>query len=228
MKVISSLVVILVGILFLQIGCNPDEETPSNVVKDIDGNVYHSITIGSQTWLAENLSVVHYRNGDPVPNITDGNQWGLLTTGAYCDYNNNTANVTDYGRLYNAYAVQDSRNLAPKGWHIATHAEYQALEEYLGGLTIAGGKMKETGTKHWLTPNKGATNSSGFSALPGGYRGWSNGIFASLGERGGWWTTTDEASSAVYGRFLYFDQESSYVTWGYRHVGMSVRCVKDN
>ena len=155
--------------------CGPETGT----VTDIDGNTYQTVKIGDQWWMAENLKVTCYRNGDAIPNITDGTTWASLSTGAYCEYNNDINNVATYGRLYNWYAVTDSRNIAPAGWHVPSDAEWKQLEMYLGMSqseadatgwrgTDEGGKLKEVGTMHWNSPNTGATNESGFTALPGG------------------------------------------------------------
>lgn len=153
----------------------------TGTVTDIDGNIYQTIKIGTQWWMAENLKVTHYRNGDSIPNVTDETAWSNLTTGAYGNYNNDDDISNTYANLYNWYAVNDSRNIAPIGWHIPTDAEWQTLVDYLGGESVAGSKMKETGTEHWRSPNVGTTNESGFSALPGDYRGIS-GKYYSVGE----------------------------------------------
>jgi len=132
--------------------------------------ILSSVQIGNQTWTLKNLDVSTYRNGDPIPQVQDNTAWANLSTGAWCYYLNNTANGTIYGKLYNWYAVNDPRGLAPNGYHIPTDAEWTTLTTYLGGSTLAGGKMKEAGSSHWLSPNTGATNSSGFKGLPGGFR----------------------------------------------------------
>ena len=145
----------------------------TDFVTDIDSNVYHAVTIGTQVWTTENLKVTHYRNGDQIPNITDDTQWSILTTGAYCNFNNDLNYVTSYGRLYNWYAVDDSRNIAPDGWHVPSHTEWQTLIDYLGGEDSAGVKMREIGQEHWhwVEGNQTiATNESGFLALPAGER----------------------------------------------------------
>ena len=227
MKTIFKICFVLSIIVLVSAGCDETVDIPVSTIKDIDGNVYHTAKIGDQEWLVENLRVVHYRNGDSIPNIENGTQWGQLTTGAYCDYNNAAAFAKTYGRLYNAYAVIDARNIAPEGWHVATHADYLALEEYLGGVDTAGGKMKEEGTAHWSSPNTGATNSSGFKGLPGGYRSRAIGIFSGLNDLGCWWTSTEYDADNMYARFLNFDQGVSNVTWAYRYIGMSVKCLKD-
>ncbi|MCK4639963.1 MAG: fibrobacter succinogenes major paralogous domain-containing protein [Candidatus Marinimicrobia bacterium] len=197
-------------------------------VADIDGNTYQTVLIGNQRWMAENLKVTHYRNGDAIPNVTDAPEWSNLTTGAYCNYDNDANNAVTYGSLYNWYAVNDSRNIAPEGWHVPSDVEWQTLVDYLGGYSVAGGKMKETGTTHWNSPNTGATNESGFSALPGGYRHYATGGYSALGTNGYFWSSTEEYSAYVYYWFLY--QNYSFVTqdvsfnW---QRGFSVRCVRD-
>jgi len=198
----------------------------SNTVIDIDGNVYQTITIGTQVWMAENLKVTHYRNGNAIPYVPDAGTWTNLTTGAYCNYNNDVNNVAVYGRLYNWYAVSDSRNIAPFGWHVPSDAEWDTLVVYLGGYTVAGGKMKEAGFAHWNSPNTGATNESGFSALPGGYR-YSNGSYDYVGYGAILWSSTEYGSYSAWNRHL--DCRSSGVgrVDSSMRSGFSVRCVRD-
>ncbi|MFA4907305.1 MAG: FISUMP domain-containing protein [archaeon] len=197
-------------------------------VIDIDGNVYRTVKIGNQMWMAENLRVSHYRNGDVIPNITDNMAWNNLSTGALCDYNNDVNNVVTYGRLYNWYAVNDSRNIAPTGWHVPTDAEWQTLVNYLGGesVAVAGGKMKEVGTTHWQTPNTGATNESGFSALPGGHRDGS-GAYLGIGYGGYWWSATENNSSDAWSWSLGYGYSGIYRGDYDKRYGFSVRCVGD-
>ncbi|MCB9001260.1 MAG: fibrobacter succinogenes major paralogous domain-containing protein [Bacteroidales bacterium] len=163
--------------------------TTNGTVTDIDGNTYITVTIGNQVWMAENLKTTHYNDGTAIPNVTDGNEWAALTTGAYCWYSNATAYKDTYGALYNWYAVNTGK-LAPTGWHVATDAEWTTLTTYLGGESVAGGKLKETDTTHWASPNTGATNETGFTALPGGYRG-RGGAFGGIGGYGYWWSATE-------------------------------------
>ncbi|MCD4693727.1 MAG: hypothetical protein K8R79_12490, partial [Calditrichales bacterium] len=155
-----------------------------DTVTDIDGNVYKTVKIGSQVWMAENLKVTHYRNGDLIPNVAGKSEWKNLGIGACCNYDNNAA---AYGLLYNWYAVNDSRNIAPAGWHVPAEKEWQTLIDYLGGEAVAGGKMKERGTAHWKRPNTGATNSSGFSALSSCYRN-DKGTFYGIGNEADYWS----------------------------------------
>ncbi len=206
---------------FLRLG------SPNGTVTDIDGNVYKTVKIGSQWWMAENLKTTKYRNGNPIPNVTDNTQWGNLTTGAYCNYNNDINYVNTYGRLYNWYAVSDSRNIAPVGWHVPTDAEWTTLTTYLGGESVAGGKLKESGTAHWSLVNAGATNETGFTALPGGYRDL-NGICFNLIACGGfWWSSTEYDTNNALSRYM--ADYLGLVLRGYygKTHGFSVRCVKD-
>jgi uncharacterized protein (TIGR02145 family) len=196
-------------------------------VTDIDGNVYKTVTIGTQEWMAEHLKVTHYRNGDTIPNVTVNATWAGLTTGAWCEYNNSAANAVVYGRLYNWYAVNDSRNIAPDGWHVATDAEWQTLINYLGGDAVAGGKLKEDGTAHWHSPNTGATDESNFTALPGGYRG-ASGNFLSLGYNTNCWSSTVYSTPYAWYRYLDYDNASvGHSYYGDKPYGFAVRCVKD-
>jgi uncharacterized protein (TIGR02145 family) len=195
-------------------------------VTDIDGNVYQTVTIGNQVWMAENLKVTHYRNGEAIPNVTDNDTWAGLTTGAYCEYDNDANNVATYGRLYNWYAASDIRNIAPAGWHVPSDIEWQTLVNYLGGDAIAGWKMKESGTVHWSSPNTGATNECGFTALPGGYRGW-YGIFADLGNYATYWTSTVISSTYAWYRSMSYDNPEVSRYDSKKHYGFSLRCVKD-
>lgn len=185
------------------------------------------LTICCQSWMTTNLDVDRYRNGDPIPHVTDPAAWAVLTTGAYCYYNNDSATyAADYGKLYNWYAVNDPRGLAPEGWHVPTHFEWTTLTDCLGGLSVAGGLMKETGTTHWLSPNTDATNFSGFTGLPGGSR---NGVgtFGSFGYYGGWWSSTEYSSVNAWGRFLDYSSGFVYVSYDYKQNGFSVRCLRD-
>jgi uncharacterized protein (TIGR02145 family) len=168
-------------------------------VTDIDGNIYHTVTIGSQVWLVENLKVTQYNDGTPIPLVTVGTDWGNLTTPAYCWYNNSYATYGSvYGALYNWYAVNTGK-LCPPGWHVPTSAEWTVLTNYLGGESEAGGKLKETGTTHWASPNTGATNETGFTALPGGSRYNTGSFQLNITFNGLWWSSTGySTSNATY------------------------------
>ncbi|MEN6619594.1 MAG: fibrobacter succinogenes major paralogous domain-containing protein [Rikenellaceae bacterium] len=201
-------------------------KTLAITVNDIDGNVYNTIIIGTQVWLVENLKTTKYRNGDPIPNVTSNSAWSILTTGAYCNYNNDSNNSTIYGRLYNWYAVTDSRNVCPSGWHVATYDDWTALTTYLGGMSVAGGKLKETGTSHWVTPNSGATNETGFKALGGGFCGY-NGLFADIGNRGIWWSCDGGVVILDWYMFMSFDDSRVGSDNTRKNSGLSARCIKD-
>jgi uncharacterized protein (TIGR02145 family) len=177
--------------------------------------------IGSAVWSAANLDVSTYRNGDVIPEVTDPTVWASLTTGAWCYYNNDPANGAIYGKLYNWYAVIDSRGLAPQGWHIPTDAEWATLTAALGGSTVAGGKMKTTGNTMWNAPNTGATNESGFFGLPAGQR-WMDGIFWDVGNYSFWWSK-DTSSQ----RRLFWNNSDLGTDNHSPKSGYSVRIVKD-
>ena len=206
---------------------NSTSSEDDDAIKDIDGNVYTSVIIGDQEWMVENLKVTHYRNGDVIPNVTDTTEWGNLSTGAYCEYDNNSSIVETYGRLYNWYAVSDSRKIAPEGWHVPSSEEWQTLVDYLGGADVAGGKLKETGTEHWNSPNTGATNESGFSALPGGRR-YDNGHFAQMGRTAYIRSATEgDYNDALYRKLFYDDSSSRRYAGHGKPDGFSVRCLRD-
>jgi uncharacterized protein (TIGR02145 family) len=199
-----------------------------NEVKDFDNNVYKTVQIGTQLWMAENLKVMHYRNGDPIPNVTDNKEWGKLKTGAYCNYNNcnDPKNDTFNVRLYNWHTVNDPRNLCPAGWHVPTDAEWTTLINFLGSDKIAGGNMKETGTTHWAAPNAGATNSSGFTALPSGARSLKGG-FKHIGNTGGYWTSTEYETLNAWHRNMSFSYPFIVRDINAKAVGLSIRCMKN-
>ena len=193
---------------------------------DTDGNVYHTVKIGTQIWTKENLKTEHYNDGASILNVTDSMEWINLTTGAYCWYKNNASNKSTYGALYNWYTVNTGK-LAPKGWHVPTEAEWDTLVEYLGGSYIAGGALKDTGTAYWQSPNEGATNSSGFSALPGSYR-TSSGRFDKIGIYGYWWSATAYDASYAYSCYLFYlysGLNGNYANG--KGCGFSVRLVRD-
>ena len=217
-------------------------QTPGNGVTDIDGNQYNSVIIGTQEWQKENLNVSKYSDGTIIPQVTDPTQWANLTTGAWCYYNNDASNNATYGKLYNWYAaagIYDAaslntptlrKKLAPTGWHVPTDAEWTTLLTYLGGESVAGGKMKETGTAHWYSPNQNATNSSGFTGLPGGWRVNSN-WFLEDGMRGFWWSLSEYFSGGVHlggsAFSLYYYDGTVDHGGNIEKYGFSVRCLKD-
>lgn len=186
---------------------------------------YPSIIIGTQVWMQKNLNVCKYRNGDDIPQVTDPIVWKNLTTGAWCYYANTTSNGTTYGKLYNWYAVNDIRGLAPTGYHIPTDLEWTTLITYLGGVNVAGYKMKTTTL--WAAPNADVTNSSGFSGLPGGQR-VNDGNFNAIGNVGNWWSSTENTIESVWTRSLANSNGGAgRNSWINKGAGFSVRCLKD-
>lgn len=184
-------------------------------------------TICCQSWMTKNLDVATYRNGDPIPKVTVNAAWAALTTGAYCYYNNDSATyAATYGKLYNWYAVNDPRGLAPEGWHIPTDFDWTTLENCLGGASVAGGAMKETGTIHWTTPNTGATNISGWAGLPGGTRG-STGTFFNVGTSGYWWSAREGLTTSAWYRSLGYGSGGINGNDNLKRDGFSVRCLRD-
>lgn len=195
-------------------------------ITDIDGNSYKVVQIGTQIWMAENLKTTTFKNGAQIQLVTDFSQWANLTSQAYCWYNNSVTNKDKYGALYNWYAVATD-NLCPTGWHVPTDAEWTILTNFLGGETGAGGKLKEIGITHWNSPNSGATNEYGFTALPGGYRSMESGSLA-VGLYGLWWSSTSSTASNAWYRSMYFDDDDVYRSSFYPVVsGLSIRCIKD-
>jgi uncharacterized protein (TIGR02145 family) len=211
----------------------------AQTVTDYDGNIYNTVAIGDQTWMKENLKVTHYLNGDSIPNVSITNTWRYLTTGALCDFNNLPINSLTYGKLYNWYAATDARHTCPLGWRTATDADWSKLTRYLDNTvdttvngwsgTVIGGKLKETGTAHWLSPNTGANDSSGFTALPGGYRSL-YGDFYYLTYYGYWWSPRTNDLTNVWKRNLNYDNSQisrSYNNANYKTSGFSIRCIQE-
>jgi uncharacterized protein (TIGR02145 family) len=198
----------------------------NETISDLDGNVYHTVTIGTQVWMVENLKTTKFNDGTTIPLVTDNTEWGALITPGYCWYNNDEATYKNpYGAMYNWYAV-NSGKLAPAGWHVPTNADFSVLTTFLGGVSSASGKLKEAGTTHWQSPNEGATNESGFTALPGGER-FSNGGFYYNTERGYWWCSTEEEASEAWGRTMSSFYSDVNPTFFIKELGLSVRCVKN-
>jgi uncharacterized protein (TIGR02145 family) len=209
----------------LTISCEKEEE--QSTVTDIDGNVYKTVQIGDQRWMAENLRVTHYLNGDPISNVTEGKAWCSLSTGAFCDYFNNSGNSKTYGKLYNWFAVVNTSHLCPSGWHVPTNAEWKTLTDNLGGGKVACGKLKEKATTHWHGFNRYATNEYGFTALPGGYR-FRNGTFFDIGSIGYWWSSTEYNSTNALCRHIDYRYIDVFNISIVKRTGCSVRCIRDN
>lgn len=213
-------------------------QSSSTTVTDVDGNTYPLVTICAQVWTTKNLAVTAYSDGTPIPQVTDPTAWGNLTTGAWCYYNNDAANGTTYGKLYNWYAaagIYDAaslanptlrKKLAPMGWHVPTDAEWTTLTTCLGGETVGGGKMKETGTAHWNSFNQDVTNSSGFTGLPGGSSN-NNGSFNDMGFKGSWWSSSEYDAAGAWYRYLHYYVGYVGRTTYYKLNGYSVRCLRD-
>jgi len=237
--------ILIVFLLINIIACEPDEPAiPNNplngrttavfnpdknygTMSDIDGNIYKTIVIGDQTWMAENLRVTHYRNGTAIPNIVDNEEWAALTTGAYCNYNNtqDLDTIATYGRLYNWYAIDDDQQLAPKGWRVPTINDWLKLIEYLGGDKIASNHLKEEGNTHWKESYQ-SDNSSGFTAIPNGRRYLSEN-FSGFGFYSVLWTASEYDLDQA--GFLYLYDFSSNVNKGinYKANGYAIRLIKD-
>jgi uncharacterized protein (TIGR02145 family) len=229
-------------VLLIVIGCgttdssgdnnnqNPPNETGQ--VTDVEGNVYKTIKIGNQWWMAENLRTTKYNNGDQIPNVTDNSAWTALNTPAYCWYENNNATYgTTYGALYNWFTIDaasnGNRSICPTGWHIPTNAEFLTMINNLGGILEAGGKMKEDGTSHWTSPNAGASNTSGFTGLPGGFRGYVDGSFQYLGNFGHWWSCSSSNANEAWNIGLFYLDSSVNNSTSVKKLGFSIRCVKN-
>ncbi len=202
-----------------------------NGVTDIDGNTYKTTIIGTQEWMTENLKVSKYNDGKVIPNITDSSQWSDDTLGAWCYYNNDITNNPSYGKLYNWYVIStttnsNKKNICPTGWHVPTDNEWTVLTDYLGGESVAGDKLKAASTLGWSNLiNKDATNTSLFTAVPGGYR-LNNGFFM-IGDNGNWWSSSID-SNRVWTRDLNAGFDVVFI----RHHppmqrGLSIRCVKN-
>jgi len=187
-----------------------------------------TVKIGNQIWMSKNLDVDHYQNGDSIPHVTDLDQWKNMQSGAWCYYNNDPGMGKIYGKIYNAYAIIDNRGLAPKGWRVANNNDWATLDDFLGGETIAGGKAKESGFLHWLSPNTGATNESGLSMLPGGMRHFQN-DFVRMGTFGYYWSTTVQTGPKTYWSWS-LQNDRNDVIWGAADAtsGFYVRCVRNN
>ena len=224
-------------ILFLTLSIY--SQTPGNGLIDIDGNSYNTVVIGTQEWMKENLNVSKYSDGTIIPQVTDPTAWTNLNTGAWCYYNNDPAKGAVYGKLYNWYAAAGIYNaasltnptlrkkLAPMGWHVPTDTEWTTLTDCLGGGSVAGSKMKATGTSLWSSPNTDATNSSGFTGLPGGYRDY-DGPFNNVGSSGYWWSSSESGTTYAWCRSLGYNYGNAYRSSTDRTIGFSVRCLRDS
>ncbi len=234
---ITSILVLVMGI----ISCSNEESKTQNQIAARPTVPIQNgeVQIGTQIWMTRNLNVTRYRNGDPIPQVTNATQWANLTTGAWCYYQNNTSNGIVYGKLYNWYVLNDPRGLAPTGWHVPTDAEWSTLINCLdpnadGGNilpNVAGGKMKATGTIQagtglWQYPNAEVTNASGFTGLPGGFRDV-DGTFGDVRKFGYWWSSSEYFTMYAWYRNLNFDSSNATRSYNSMNYGFSVRCLKD-
>jgi uncharacterized protein (TIGR02145 family) len=218
-KIVIGFFFIVSAFLIYELSRNP------HIVKDIDGNVYQTVTIRDQIWMKENLKTTRYNDGKPIPLVTNDDIWKGLTTPAYCWYNNDLNSYKNiYGALYNWYAV-DTKKLCPKGWHVPSTEDWTRLiyAKFENG-SLAGGGLKEEGIKHWKSPNYFATNSTGFTALPGGFR-YSD--FQLNGKTGFWWTSDEYNEITSWFGILEYDQQVFRGQFDNKHFGGSVRCIKN-
>jgi len=203
------------------------EDWKTETVTDVDGNIYKIVTIGTQTWMAENLKTTKLNDGTLIPQVKDQTQWANLSSAGFCFYNNDeTTYKSKFGALYNWYAVGTNK-LAPIGWHVPTDEEWTILTTFLGGVDVAGGKLKEVGIDFWLSPNTGANNATNFSALPEGSRGNNNGTFLEFGKVAFWWTSTDIDGYSSYFRSIGYGGAGVGRSASQRINGLAVRCIKD-
>ena len=215
----------VIFLLSLSISFKSIAQESTVIVKDVDGNVYKTVRIGTQTWMAENLKATKYNNGTPIPLVTTDTEWSNLSTPGYCWYLNDEATYKNiYGALYNWYTV-NTKKLCPAGWHVPSDAEWTTLTTYLGGVSFAGGKLKETGLTHWASPNFEATNESGFTGLPGGLR-YTDDSFVECGLFGGWWSSSKTSATTVWCVGVDYRYTNVFQSPYVKQCGFSVRCLK--
>lgn len=202
----------------------------SNCIKDVDGNTYKTVTIGTQTWMAENLKTSKYSDGTAISNVTDDSEWSNLTKGAWAYYNNDPTNNTKYGKLYNWYSISTitngNKNICPSGWHIPNDTEWTVLTDFLGGTSISGDKLKEVGTTSWNNLNEYSTNTSLFTGLPGGRR-YDLGDYYNIGNEAYWWSSSEDEADYAWSIGLDDDPGNTYKNDYNKKNGLSVRCLKD-
>ena len=206
-------------------GAETSFTTLAGFIQDISGNSYRIIQVGMQVWMAENLKTTKYSYGESIQSVTDGTQWTGIVTGAFCLYDNDEENVTVYGRLYNWYAVSDSRNVCPAGWRIPTREDWITLIDNSGGESVAGIRLKETGTIYWQSPNTDASNETGFTALPGGFRG-QDGTFSSICQTCFFWSSTPIGPNYAQHYILTYSDKSVILSESHKNTGGSIRCIK--
>jgi uncharacterized protein (TIGR02145 family) len=195
----------------------------TNSVNDIDGNKYKTITINKQVWMAEDLKTTRYNDSSVIPLVSDYEAWSKLNSGGFCWYNNDSTNKKVYGALYNWYAVATNK-LCPKGWHVPSDDEWMSLQTFSGGAQFAGGKLKEKGISNWKSPNTGATNSFGFTALPAGFRSF-KGSFSFIGKSAYWWTSTEDFKTNANFYSIRYKYSNLYQYIADKPNGFCVRCL---
>lgn len=223
---ISSYIFIFVYLLVYTICCSKEDLKPPEPVEDIDGNSYKTVKIGTQVWMAENLKTTRYNDGTEIPLVNNSVSWGNLTTSGYCWYNNeeNTYRVL-FGALYNGYTISSGK-LCPSGWHVPVIEDFVQLRESLADTISGGGKLKEAGTVHWQTPNKGATNSSRFGALAAGIR-YFEGFYTAAYYSTCFWSATEIGTNEKWYLSLYYGDAKANLSHISSKYGFSVRCIKD-
>lgn len=226
------------SVIFCSItSCEKDRD--EKTVTDIDGNVYNTVTIGSQVWLKENLMATRLNDGTDIQYVTNNQTWSGMTTPGYCWLDNDESTYKDtYGALYNYYAVATNK-LCPSGWHVPSDEEWKQLEMFAGmdqaeadiqgdhRGTDEGGKLKEKGTAHWASPNSGATDEFNFTALPGGWRSGTTGALGAPGQGGDFWSSTQIDANGAYDRGLRYDKTDISRNYEIKTMGYSVRCIKN-
>jgi uncharacterized protein (TIGR02145 family) len=199
-------------------------------IKDIEGNSYKTVYIGTQQWMAENLKVSKYNDGTQIPNVTNREEWSNLTSGAWTYYDNDAVNNLKYGKLYNWFGISPTtngnKNICPTGWHVPSDAEWTVLINYLGGESVAGGKMKEEGITSWNNPNIDGNNKSLFTGLPGGIRD-DDGDFDDIGDDGNWWSSSEYNTESAWYNYLEVDGGDAEKSHNNKKDGISVRCLKN-
>jgi uncharacterized protein (TIGR02145 family) len=221
----STLLFTLIVILIFSGGCKKTEKPPETLA-DVEGNIYKTVKIGNQEWMDENLKTTKFADGTDIPLVKDAEVWSNLTASGYCWYNNDkTTYELPYGALYNGYSIV-SGQLCPSGWHVPSKDEWLQLRDFLGDSLKAGGKLKEAGLTHWLSPNNGADNSSGFTAVPAGLR-YFEGTFSSVLSYTAFWASTDSTGNKAWFAGLYYGDAGFVIEQRLKNHGFSVRCIKN-
>ena len=225
----NSIALLLVFAAFAGCKSGLEKEAKGEQIKDVDGNLYYTVQIGTQLWMAEDLKTCSYSDGTPIPLVENYDEWADLELPAYCWYNNDSLSSENFGALYNGYVLEEEK-LCPEGWHIPTDEDWVELEIAIGRSGNVGGALKEAGTLYWKAPNTGATNESGFTARPGGYRSYT-GPFNLKRTFGYWWSSTEKSwyglSPRLIFRGLQYKDQSLYSDIAEKANGFSVRCVKN-